>query len=89
MTPQEAARDAAVFADALARHLLLASCPVAPRAEQREAMVGAFRVWPILCDRISSLEQMAPLSREEGYEQAAKLREIVDRVAAKQEAEAA
>lgn len=89
MTPQEAARDAAVFADALARHLLVASSPNADREQQREAMVGAFRVWPSLCNRISILEQMAPTCRVEGYEQAAQLAAIVERVAAQAEVEAA
>lgn len=89
MTPQEAARDAAVFADALARHLLVASSFAAEPREQRECMVAAFRVWPLLCARMSVLEAKAPNCREEGYAQAEQLREIADRVAAEKEAEAA
>jgi hypothetical protein len=89
MTPQEAARDAAVFADALARHLLGASSEFAGREEQRACMVAAFAVWPSLCNRLSILEGAAPACREEGYERAAQLAEIMERVAAKREAEAA
>lgn len=86
MTPQEAARDAAVFADALARHLLAASSNFAERAVQRESMVAAFRVWPLLCARLAVLEAAAPTCREEGYAEAAQLREIADRVREREEA---
>lgn len=80
MTPQEAARDAAVFADALARHLLGASSSFASRDEQRACMVAVFRVWPLLCNRMSVLEQAAPTCRDEGYEAAKQLQEIAERV---------
>ena len=78
MTPEEAARDAAIFADAVCRHLLGASSAFASRAERIACMVAVFRAWPALCRRMVELEQLAPNCREQGYEEAAKLLEFVE-----------
>ena len=76
---RETARDAGIFADAVTRHLLAASSHFAGRELRRECLVAVFRAWPALCARMSELETLAPMCREEGYEQATKLLEIVNR----------
>jgi hypothetical protein len=79
MTVQETARDAAIFADALARQLLGASTPFASKPAQRECMVGAFRAWAALRARMATLERLAPNCCEEGYAEADMLLEIANR----------
>lgn len=74
----EAARSAALFADAVTYGLLAASSPTLDPEARRLALEKLFAAWPSLCRTMAELESAAPRSAAAGAEIAAKLRDVAE-----------
>jgi hypothetical protein len=58
---------------------LLGATVTEDRAEKRRLIARAFRSWSLAARHMSLLERLAPNCAKDGYDEAAKVQEIVER----------
>jgi len=75
----KAAHDAAMLASGFDFALLGAASPTTTRELRTANLERALTIWPALCQRMAILEACAPNTSRKAYDQAAKLRDVVER----------
>lgn len=74
------ATEAAAFAQVMAFNLLAMRSPQSTPEQRTDAAERVFTIWPALSRRMAELEPLCPSTAASGYEHAAQLRDVAERL---------